>query len=607
MKLQYKLYFFFVGVVILPLLVATVAASIILSRSGTETYESRINSALAAASVIVSGQEQVLAGDFQQALKSTDVPALGGSDATARTNALTALMNQTGAQGALISDAAGGIVTSSGSTNGEAPPMLASSTGLPIAGGGQWQLNVFRELGADALESIFNSQGLQWGLISDSAMVPADTLASTLDIPKEVINKKTVLWAGVTNDVVGAASGQALKVGIGLMALVAVLAGVMGYLLARTITSPLRQLTDAASAGSRGDLESRVDVRSQDEIGSLATSFNQMQDNLQKYILDLEESRTQLLLALSYAGDILGSTSDRNRLMKVTAEAARLATGADAIWAELFESREPPGHQAVSAGVPAVFFEDERRAAVHRFCREIASGEAPAGEVAGWDSGYQILGYPMLHDKKMLGVLAAVYPEGVQLEESSRKIISSLAIQAASALKNVSTSDLQRLLSLTDPMTGLSNFRYLSSYIDREMKKSRRYEHNLTLAILDLDDFKKVNDEYGHPVGDTLLKAVGETLLGSIRSVDMVARYGGEEFAAVFPETGKAAVMGVLEKLRREVAAMTMPGFPKIRMTVSIGVASFPEDAHDKNSLLIRADQALYVSKAEGKNRVTAA
>lgn len=607
MKLQYKLYLFFAGVVVLPLLVATVAASVILSRSGTGTYESRINSALTAASAIVSGQEQALAGDFQQALKSTDVPALVGSDAAAQTNALTVLMNQTGAQGALISDAGGGIISSSGSTSGEAPPMLASSTTLPVAGGGQWQISVYRELGSDALESIFNSQGLQWGLISDSAMVPADTLASTLDIPQEVTSRQAVLWAGVTNDVVGAASSQALKVGIGLMAMVAALAGVMGYLLARTITSPLRQLTDAASAGSRGDLESRVDVRSQDEIGSLATSFNQMQDNLQKYILDLEESRTQLLLALSYAGDILGSTSNRNRLVKVTAEAARLATGADAIWAELFESREPPGHKAVSAGVPAVFFEDERRASMRRYCHEIASGKVPAGEVASWASGYQILGYPMLHDKKMLGILAAVYPEGVQLEESSRKIVSSLAIQAASALKNVSTSDLQRLLSLTDSMTGLSNFRYLSSYIDRELEKSRRYGHDLTLAILDLDDFKKVNDEYGHPVGDTLLKAVGKTLLGSIRNVDMVARYGGEEFAAVFPETGKAAAMGVLEKLRREVVAITIPGFPKIRMTVSIGVASFPDDARDKNSLLMRADQALYISKAQGKNRVTAA
>lgn len=606
MKLQYKLYLFFAGVVILPLLVATVAASIILSRTGTETYDNRINSALAAASVIVSGQEQVLAGDFQHALKSTDVPALGGSDASARANALTALMNQTGAQGALITDAGGDIISSSGSTNDEAPPMLASSTTLPVAGG-EWRLSVYRKLGSDALASIFDSQGLQWGLINDNTMVPADMLASTLDIPQEVISKKAVLWAGVNNGVVGAASGQALSVGLGLMALVAVLAGVMGVLMARTITSPLRQITDAASAGSRGDLESRVDVRSQDELGSLAASFNQMQDNLQKYILDLEESRTQLLLALSYAGDILGSTSNRNRLVKVTAEAARLATGADAIWAELFESREPPGHKAVSAGVPGDFFEDERRARMHRFCQDISSGKVPAGDTSSWASGYQIMGYPMFHEQKMLGVLAAVYPEGVELEESSRKIVSSLAIQAASALKNVSTSDLQRLLSLTDSMTGLSNYRYLSSYIDRELKKSHRYSHNLTMAILDLDDFKKVNDEYGHPVGDTVLRAVADALQNSIRSVDMVARYGGEEFAVVFPETGKTAAMGVLEKLRREIAAITIPGFPKIRMTVSIGVASYPDDARDKNSLLMRADKALYLSKTRGKNRVTAA
>lgn len=607
MKLHYKLYLFFAGVVILPLLVATVAASVMLGRSGTQTYESRINSSLAAASAIVSGQEQVLAGEFQQALKSAEVPSLASADPAVRTGSLRALMERTGADGAVITDGSGAIITSSGSINGEAPPMLASSTKLPGPGGAQWQISVYRELGANALDSVFASQGLQWGLLPEGSQVPDGMLTSTLDIPPSVVSKPAILWGGVSNDVVGAASSQALEIGIGLMLLVAAMAGILGYLLARTITSPLRALTDAAAAGIHGDLEKRVQLKSHDEIGSLASSFNQMQDSLLKYISDLEESRTQLLLALSYAGEILGSTSDRIRLVKTTSEAARLATGADAVWAELFESREPPGHKEVSAGSPAGFFTDEMRTAIHRFCQQVAGGEAPAGEVTGFQDGYEVLVYPMFHHKKMLGVLAAVSVAGKQMEESRRRILSSLAIQAASALENVSTSDLQRLLSLTDPMTGLNNFRYLSSYIDRELKKSRRYGHNLTLAIIDLDDFKLINDEYGHPVGDDVLRAVGKTLQESVRSADMVARYGGEEFAVVFPETTKAAAMGVVEKLRQAVTAITFPGHPDIKVTASIGVASFPGDAQDRNSLMMRADQALYVSKGEGKNRVTAA
>lgn len=607
MKLNYKLYLFFAGVVLLPLLVATVAASIVLGRSGTETYDSRINSALAAASAIVSGQEQVLAGEFQQALKTADVAALGGTDVNVRLQALTALRNRAGAQGAEIAAADGSVITTSGSASAEAPPMLASSTKLPGAGGAQWRLTVFRELNSDSLQSVFDSQGLQWGVISDSSLTPADTLTSTLDIPSEVISKKAVIWAGVANGVVGAASNQALEIGLGLMVLVAALAGVMGYLMAHNITSPLRALTDAAAAGSRGDLDSRVEVRSHDEIGSLATSFNQMQDSLQKYIGDLEESRTQLLLALSYTGDILGSTSDRQRLVKTTVEAARLATGAEATWAELFESHEPPGYKSVSAGTPHGFFTEKTRTAIHEFCQKLADGEEPAGELTRFSDGHQMLAYPMFHDKKMLGVLAAISVEGQQLEESRKKILRSLAVQAATALQNVSTSDMQRLLSLTDPMTGLHNFRYLTSYVDREIKKSRRYGHSLTLAIVDLDDFKLVNDEYGHPVGDDLLRAVGQALESSVRSVDMVARYGGEEFAVVFPETGKTAAMGVVEKLRQAVASVTLPAYPKIKMTASIGVASFPEDSQDRNALLMRADQALYVSKGAGKNRVTAA
>ena len=645
MKLHYKLYLFFAGVVLLPLLVATIAASFVLGRTGTETYEGRIRSSLAAASAIISGQAQVLAGDFQAGIRSADPGALAAADPGQRVAALNSLMERARATSAAIDDAAGNRIAFTGDYMEESPPMLAASARMAGPGGAQWRVTVYRTYDADVLESVFSSQGLEWGLLdsgkvasgslppgteltSEGGGIPAQAqpgpeaggaeefykarfdevnmLASSLVIPSEITSRDTVLFAAVRDDVVGAASGQALRIGLGLMLLVAILAATLGYMLARTITSPVRELNEAAAAGIAGNLKRRVAVRSRDELGSLADSFNRMQESIQNYITELEESRNQLMLALTYAGDILGSTTERDRLVKTTADAARLATGAGGIWVELFESEEPPGHEALSAGVPAGLFQGAGEV-LSRMSRRVAGGRETVGEVLAFDGQNDMVVYPMVHGQKTLGVLAAVFDRGRPLEESRKKILGSLALQAASALENVNFGDLQRMLAVTDPMTGLSNFRYLNSYLERELNKSSRYGHQLTVAILDLDDFKNVNDSYGHLAGDTLLRSVAKALLTHVRGADLVARYGGEEFAVVFPETGKKAALGVAQKLRREIQGVRLEEYPGVRITASVGVASFPEDAPEPSALLARADQALYRSKEAGKNQVTAA
>jgi methyl-accepting chemotaxis protein len=280
------------------LLVATVAASVVLGRSGVETYESRINSALAAASVIISGQGQVLTGDFQTALKTVDTGRLVNGDATARQQALLALMQGSHAERATLTDSTGKLIVATGAEAVESEPWLASSARVPTGGGVDLVVNVFRPFDLAALNSVFRSQGLQWGFASGGEL-PEDTLSRSIDIPAQMLDQEAVVYAGVKNDTANAASVQALQAGLGIMVMVALIAALLGFLLARTITRPLRDLTEVALAGTHGDLDRRVDVRSHDEIGSLGESFNAMQDGMQRYIGDLEESRTQLLLALS--------------------------------------------------------------------------------------------------------------------------------------------------------------------------------------------------------------------------------------------------------------------------------------------------------------------
>ncbi|MHB8791924.1 MAG: GGDEF domain-containing protein [Thermoleophilia bacterium] len=647
MKLHTKLYLFFAGIVLLPLLVMTVAASIVLDRSAADTYEGRLQSGLAAAAAIVSAQAQVLEGDVQVGLQHAETGVFSSGDEARRAQVMNSLLFETGAAGIVVRDPSGAVVAQSGevinpddSTTGRTP-MIAATASLSQADGAIWRVTLLKPYDIEPLSRVFSSQGLEWGVLEDTSLLagslpqdkdvseaggapirtadssaPTDAieaqvgeeeyLASVLMLPRDITGSLTILVAAVPAAAVGAASMQALEVGLLSMLAVAIMAGFLGFFLARNITLPLRELTSAAVAGIEGDLGRTVEVKSKDEIGSLASSFGLMQSSLRDHISDLEESRTQLLLALSYAGEILGSTSDRGRMMKTTAEAARLATGANGIWVELFASNRPPVRSAVSTGVPSWFFDDKMKKQAGSLAEQVAGGSITSGEILDFGPGSEAVSYPMVHERQALGAMVAVFGTGESSEES-RKMMGSLAAQAASAVENVNFVELQELLATTDPMTSLFNFRYLCNCMDKEISKSHRYNHKLSVAILDLDDFKAINDTFGHQAGDEVLRAVGEVLSSSVRDSDMVARYGGEEFSVVFPETNKADALHVVEKLRRDIAAISLADYPGVRVTTSIGIAGYPEDGEDKTDLLVSADKALYRAKAAGKNRSVSA
>jgi diguanylate cyclase (GGDEF)-like protein len=157
-------------------------------------------------------------------------------------------------------------------------------------------------------------------------------------------------------------------------------------------------------------------------------------------------------------------------------------------------------------------------------------------------------------------------------------------------------------MAVNDSLTGLYVRRYFMVRFHEEVSRTERYDKTLSVVMADLDHFKVVNDTFGHTAGDQVLKAVGEYLHGSIRDVDCVGRYGGEEFILLLPETDKAAAKGLAERLRKGTADMKMGNLPNV--TISMGVATFPEDGKNADELLLRADAALYEAKKTGRNRV---
>ena len=160
----------------------------------------------------------------------------------------------------------------------------------------------------------------------------------------------------------------------------------------------------------------------------------------------------------------------------------------------------------------------------------------------------------------------------------------------------------------TDPLTGLFNLRRFWEDLNREVERSRRYSRFCSLAMLDIDNFKQFNDRYGHLQGDEVLKQAAEIFREHIRTSDIAARYGGEEFIVIMPETGKEVALLVGEKLRKAFADSSFPlgeSQPAERLTISIGIATFPQDADNPRELVDMADKALYRAKEGGRNRVT--
>lgn len=164
-----------------------------------------------------------------------------------------------------------------------------------------------------------------------------------------------------------------------------------------------------------------------------------------------------------------------------------------------------------------------------------------------------------------------------------------------------------RKLSTTDDLTGLHNHRYFRHMLVNELQRHSRYNRPLNLLMIDIDNFKQVNDSYGHLTGDHVLKQVSSLLKKNVRACDLLARYGGEEFAVILPETTENEAFMVGQRIVlaiNEHQFKTIEEEPIDKLSVTVGLASFPQDAHESQQLMKKADQALYQGKVLGKNRI---
>lgn len=213
---------------------------------------------------------------------------------------------------------------------------------------------------------------------------------------------------------------------------------------------------------------------------------------------------------------------------------------------------------------------------------------------------------PLICVGEKLGVLALDSAVRNAFDVEDIQPLESVADICAAAIQNANYFERMRQLAYVDGLTGIHNRRHFEMRIGDELERASRFQRRIAVLMLDIDHFKRLNDEFGHLLGDEVLRGVAGILKQQLRKVDVVCRYGGEEFAVLVPETtGDNAVL-VAEKLRRQVESHLFPGVPR-PVTISCGVADYPTHGLTRDEVVAAADGALYRAKQTGRNRVVAA
>jgi two-component system cell cycle response regulator len=214
--------------------------------------------------------------------------------------------------------------------------------------------------------------------------------------------------------------------------------------------------------------------------------------------------------------------------------------------------------------------------------------------------------FPITTNGRLTGLLALGGKAAARISGDTEAFMGQVANQAQIVVENSRLFERVRNLSIRDSLTDLYNHRHTMELLSNEFERVGRYQEGVSLLMIDIDHFKKVNDQHGHPAGDVVLRGVAHVLKDGLRTVDALGRYGGEEFVAVLPHTAHPEALVSAERLRKAVEGHAFRvGDRDLHVTVSVGVATFPSPTVESPNALIReADKALYRAKEKGRNRI---
>jgi len=392
-----------------------------------------------------------------------------------------------------------------------------------------------------------------------------------------------------------------------------VIALIFVAVLMRALQGQIQEMLSAARRIGSGDFSRRLPVEGDDEMAGLAREFNSMSDQLSAQMDELRRQRTELEQSVRRIGEAFASGLDRTALLEIVAETATSACEADHARILLAGSGEPE----VAAGAPlSSEMLEAARAAEREALRSGQMADASEGEAfavshplatapdGGEPDGDRSDSQP--RTTALAGAAMTIVRGGRDFDRGERDVLRYLIGQAAASIENVELHEMVAEQAVTDELTGLPNNRRFRRWIATEVARAERFGHDLSLLMLDIDDFKKVNDIHGHLQGDEVLRAIGTVLREESRGIDEPARYGGEEFAIGLPETGLDGAVEFAERVRERIENTEIPmvdGEGSMRVTTSVGAATTTVSGADARALVDQADQALYRAKRSGKNR----
>ncbi|HLT29256.1 MAG TPA: diguanylate cyclase [Myxococcaceae bacterium] len=448
------------------------------------------------------------------------------------------------------------------------------------------------------------------------------------------------LWRALREGMTG---GEGVLQGgaAGLMILIVLPAALTLVVVHLVVSVRLKSLLEAMRRAEEGDFLVRVPDRGMDEVAEVGRSFNRLLSRLidvraeeidQRRSLDAVQAELALQKTLEHRVQELTLLYGMARQLTSTLSLEELL---DRIIALVHEKLQIPLFSVMLVNAEGRLelrkaFPREREEEMEGLVFDI--GEGACGLAAeqceplyipdvsadtttyvhtpqtGPASG-SLLCIPMIHAGTLLGVLNFERPEVDGFSANQRDALITAAEMVSLAVRNARLHEETLTLSLTDALTGLANRRSVFLRLDEELARLARYGQRLSLIMIDVDHFKRLNDAAGHRAGDETLQEFSSILRSQVRRVDLLARYGGEEFMVLLPETDGGTAVEIAEKLRTRVEAHAFrhgANQPGGRLTASFGIATAPLDAMESGALVDLADAALYASKRGGRNRVTA-
>jgi diguanylate cyclase (GGDEF)-like protein len=373
-------------------------------------------------------------------------------------------------------------------------------------------------------------------------------------------------------------------------------------LASRGLQGQISRFLQAARRLGSGDFSSPIRIDGRDEFAALGEEFNSMSSQLSHRLDELSQERVRLREAIRRIGQTFASNLDRPALLELA-----LKTAIDAVQADCGRvSTRPAGEAPLAEAVREGSLEGAESAI--QDAERVALDTGDLGESAA-DESYVLSAplAPLEPGGRTHGLITVVRGER-PFSDDDRAVLRSLAAQANLALENVDLHLQVSRQAVTDELTGLANHGRFQELLGNETEQVRRYHYPVGLIMLDIDDFKSINDTHGHQQGDVVLKRVARVLADSSREVDYPARYGGEEMALILPHTDLEGSYAIAERIRTAVEALRIPrkdSHGTLRITASLGVAA-SADGH-KDGLIADADAALYEAKRQGKNRTVRA